>query len=302
MTKIPIGLQLYSVRDEAAKDLPGVLAAVAKMGYAGVEFAGYYGHAPQDIRKMLDDNGLKCFGTHTHIDLLSSEKFDSTVETHKALGTDFIIVPSLPGHYTDSKDAWRRAAAAMNEIAAKLKPLGLQTGYHNHHTEFLPMDGELPWDIFFGNTTSDVIMQFDTGNAKHGNADAGPFLRKYPGRALTVHLKDFRRKTKRLSAMAKSPGLKYSNSAKPSVERATTSWSRRVTPTRRWNVWIAVCKTCGKWANNLFCFLLHSPTVKYVTPAPYTLCYYEHSGTISLFRANIRYQAHPRERFQDGRR
>ncbi len=191
MTKIPIGLQLYSVRDDAAKDLSGVLAAVAKMGYDGVEFAGYHGHAPQDIRKLLDDNGLKCFGTHTHLDLLLPEKFDSTVETHKTLGTEFAIVPGLPGEYTGSKDAWLRTAALMNEIAAKLKPLGLQTGYHNHHTEFLPLDGELPWDIFFGNTTDDVIMQFDTGNARHGNAEAGPFLRKYPGRALTVHLKEF---------------------------------------------------------------------------------------------------------------
>ena len=191
MTKIPIGLQLYSVREEAAKDLSGVLAAVAKMGYEGVEFAGYYGHAPQDIRKMLDDNGLKCFGTHSHIDLLLPEKFDATVETHKTLGTDFAIVPSLPGQYTNSKESWLRAATLMNEIATKLKPHGMRTGYHNHHTEFLPMDGELPWDIFFGNTTPDVIMQFDTGNAKHGNAEAGPFLRHYPGRAATVHLKEF---------------------------------------------------------------------------------------------------------------
>ena len=191
MTKLPIGLQLYSVREDAAKDLSGVLTAVAKMGYDGVEFAGYYGHTPQDIRKMLDDNGLKCFGTHTGIDQLLGDNFDATVAIHQALGTDFAIVPGLPRQYTESKDAWLGAAATMNEIAAKLKPLGMRTGYHNHHTEFLPLDGELPWDIFFSHTVPDVIMQFDTGNAKHGNADAGPFLRRYPGRAATVHLKEF---------------------------------------------------------------------------------------------------------------
>ena len=191
MTKIPIGLQLYSVREEAAKDLPGVLAAVAKMGYAGVEFAGYYGHTPESIRQMLDANGLQCFGTHTGIDKLLPDQFEETVAVHQTLGTTYIIVPGLPSQYTSSQDAWKRTAETMNGIAAQLKPLGMRTGYHNHHTEFLPMDGELPWDIFFGNTTPDVIMQFDTGNAKHGNAEAGPFLRRYPGRAATVHLKEF---------------------------------------------------------------------------------------------------------------
>ena len=79
----------------------------------------------------------------------------------------------------------------MNQIAEQLKPHGMKTGYHNHHTEFHPLEGTLPWDIFFGNTSSDVVMQFDTGNAMHGGAEAGPFLRRYPGRALTVHLKEY---------------------------------------------------------------------------------------------------------------
>ncbi len=79
----------------------------------------------------------------------------------------------------------------MNEISDKVTPLGMKTGYHNHHTEFHDMDGELPWDIFFGNTKPEVVMQFDTGNAMHGGAEAGPFLRRYPHRALTVHLKEY---------------------------------------------------------------------------------------------------------------
>jgi len=84
-----------------------------------------------------------------------------------------------------------KTAATLNEIAVALKPYGMRTGYHNHHIEFVPMEGELPWDTLFGNTTDDVIMQFDTGNALHGGAQAAPFLRRYPGRARTVHLKEY---------------------------------------------------------------------------------------------------------------
>ncbi len=188
---IPIGVQLYSVREDAAKDLPGVLEKIAKMGYSAVEFAGYYGHPANDIRKMLDDNGLKCCGTHTQINALLPDEFGDTVEFNQTLGNTFLIVPGLPSQYTENRAAWLHTARTMNEISDRLTPLGLYTGYHNHHTEFLPMDGELPWDIFFGNTKPEVIMQFDTGNARHAGASAEEFIAKYPGRALTVHLKEF---------------------------------------------------------------------------------------------------------------
>jgi sugar phosphate isomerase/epimerase len=188
---IPIGLQLYSVRDDAARDLPGVLAAVAKMGYVGVEFAGYYGHSAQDVKKMLDDNSLKCCGGHIGIDLLLGDKLSSTIEFQRTLGNQYLIVPGLPSERNSSKAAWLETASVMNGIAEQLEPHNMRTGYHNHHTEFSQMEGELPWDIFFGNTSPKVIMQFDTGNAMHGGAEAGPFLRRYPGRAATVHLKEF---------------------------------------------------------------------------------------------------------------
>jgi sugar phosphate isomerase/epimerase len=191
MAKIPIALQLYSIREDAAKDTAGVIAAVAKMGYDGVEFAGYYSHSAQELRKMLDDNGLKAAGTHIGIDTLLGDEFQRTVEFNQTLGNKFLIVPGLPHERTSSPDAWKQTAELFNEIAAKLKPLGMYTGYHNHHTEFAPMDGQLPWDIFFGNTVKDVVMQFDVGNALHGGGKAAHFLKAYPGRALTVHVKEY---------------------------------------------------------------------------------------------------------------
>lgn len=190
MAKIPLGLQLYSVREDAAKDLAGVLKRVGQMGYDGVEFAGYYGHSAADVRKMLDDNGLQCCGGHLGLDTLLGDALPATVEFQQTLGNQYLIVPGLAANRTATKAAWLETAHIMNGVSDRLKPHGMRTGYHNHHTEFRPLEGELPWDIFFGNTSPDVIMQFDTGNAMVGGAEAGPFLRRYPGRAITVHLKE----------------------------------------------------------------------------------------------------------------
>ncbi len=193
MAQIPIGLQLYSVREDCKKDLPATLKAVAGMGYAGVEFAGYYGHSASDLRKILDDLGIVCCGTHTGLDTLMGDALSATVEYNQILGNNFLIVPGLSQERTNSKSAWLQTAEIMNGISEQLKPHGMKTGYHNHYTEFQALDasGELPWDMFFGSTNPDVIMQFDTGNAGHAHAEAGPYLRHYPHRALTVHLKEY---------------------------------------------------------------------------------------------------------------
>ncbi len=188
--RIPIGLQLYSIRGACEEDLPGTLAAVAKMGYEGVEFAGYHGRAAEELRQMVDDVGLQVCGSHLDLEPLLGDELDRTIEFSRTLGNRFLIVPGLPGERTNSRAAWLETAGVFNEIAATLKPLGMYTGYHNHHTEFTPMDGEMPWDTFFGNTSPEVVMQIDLGNCLHGNADPVEFLERYPGRALTVHLKE----------------------------------------------------------------------------------------------------------------
>lgn len=192
--KIPVALQLYSVRNECGKDkgknLVNVIQAVAKMGYEAVEFAGYYGWAPKDLRKLLDDNGLKCTGTHTGLGALLGDNFDKTVELHKTIGGKFIIVPGMPGKYTKSAEGWKEAANAFNEIAEKLKPHGMYTGYHNHSSEFRKMGDSTPWDIFFGNTVKEVVMQLDTGNCMGGKGDPVAIMKEYPGRQLTLHMKE----------------------------------------------------------------------------------------------------------------
>jgi len=188
--KIPIGLQLYSVRQDCAKDLPAVLQAVGKMGYQGVEFAGYYGRDAKQMRKLLDDNGLKCCGTHTGLNTLSDDAFQATVDYNKTLGNKYLIVPSLPGANRGSVQALKDTAKLFNEIAEKAKPLGMLVGYHAHGGDFKKFDGQTGWDILFGNTTDNVVMQLDIGNCIGGGGDPYAVLKKYPGRSKTIHLKE----------------------------------------------------------------------------------------------------------------
>lgn len=195
--RTPVGLQLYSVRNDCQRDLPGTIAAVAKMGYKGVEFAGYYGRTAKQLRKMLDDNGLLCCGTHTGIDTLLGDNLAKTIEFNKTLGNKYLVVPGLPGKYRGSHQAWLETAKLFNELAEKVKPQGMLVGYHNHSAEFKAIDGKLPWDTFCSNTSKDVIMQLDLGNAMHGGADPLPYLYRYPGRAITVHLKEFSKTNKK---------------------------------------------------------------------------------------------------------
>jgi sugar phosphate isomerase/epimerase len=189
--KIPLGLQLYSVRTECQKDLPATIAAVADIGYQGVEFAGYYDYSAKDLRKLLDDNGLKCCGSHTQLDTLLGDNLSKTIEFNKTIGNKHLIVPWLDPNQYNSVEGWKKAADMFNELAEKVKPHKMQVGYHNHSHEFKPIDGQVPWDIFFGNTRKDVIMQCDTGNAMIGGGEVIPYLKRYPGRAVTIHLKEY---------------------------------------------------------------------------------------------------------------
>mgnify|MGYP000235853411 CR=1 FL=1 len=193
--KIPIGLQLYSVRGDCAKDFPGTVEAVAKMGYKGVDFAGYYGwdKKPAEFRKLLDDNGLRCCGCHTGLGTLQGDTLKRTVELHKALGNKFLIVPGGIGGKT--KESWLEAAKMFNEIAEKLKAYDMLCGYHNHAHEFHKFSEdspETPWDVFFSNTAPEVVMQLDVGNGMGGGCDPVATLKKFPGRARTIHAKGFR--------------------------------------------------------------------------------------------------------------
>ena len=187
-TRVPIAVQLYPVRNAAAKDLAGTLAAIAKMGYDGVEFAGYYGKDPKELRKMLDDNNLKCAGTHTGFGELRGDRYEKTAEIHEILGTKFMIVPGgLPNNDLAKHKEW---VDEFNKIAEKAKPRGLFIGYHAHGYDANLLEGIPSWERFFDATVPEVVMQMDLGNYKNGGGDPYKMIEKFKGRSRTVHLKE----------------------------------------------------------------------------------------------------------------
>ena len=185
--KIPVGLQLYSVREACAKDLPGTLKIVKEIGFSGVEFAGYHGKTAKELRTLLDDNGLKCYGTHTALNTLQGDELKKTIEFNQIIGNKFLICPYMNG---ETIDGWKKLADefnAMSKIARKEK---MWVGYHAHAHDFHPIDGQVPWDVFFGNTDKRVIMQLDTSNCLDAGQDPLTVLKKYPKRGRTIHIKE----------------------------------------------------------------------------------------------------------------
>lgn len=184
--KIPIGLELYSLRAECKTDFPGTLAAVGKIGYRGVEFAGYWNRSAKEVRQMIDDNGLVTCGTHTAYEALLPDKIDATIEFNQIIGNKFVICPYMVGK---TRQEWLDRAKMFNDLADKLRPLGMSIGYHAHQHDFDKIEGESAWDIFFGQTKAEVIMQLDTSNCVAGGADPVAVLKKYPGRCRSIHIK-----------------------------------------------------------------------------------------------------------------
>ena len=195
--KIPIALQLFSVRGECAADLPGALASVASLGYAGVEPWGYDGKAvewmgrqPQELRAVLDDNGLACCGMHLRTEALLGDNLARTVELNKALGNKFLIVAADKGRMS-SLDSIAELAGILNRVAQQLAPLDMLTGYHAHPFDFVRFGDQTAWQILFSSTESEVVMQLDIGNCANGDGDPIAMLEQFPGRARSLHLKDY---------------------------------------------------------------------------------------------------------------
>jgi sugar phosphate isomerase/epimerase len=197
MTNIPIGLQLFSVRGEVARDLPATLKSVADIGYAGAEPWGYngesldwQGHSVQDIRNMYDDNGLVCCGIHLSTGALQGNNLARTVEFNRTLGNRFLIV-AMDKQRMSSRAGILELAGILNDAAETLKAEGMYSGYHAHGFDFETVDGEIAWDVLFANTRPEVIMQMDIGNCAGGGGDPIGTLRRFPNRARSVHLKEF---------------------------------------------------------------------------------------------------------------
>ena len=191
---VPVGLELYSVRGELAKDLLGTVAAVGKMGYQVVEFySPYLAWTPdtaKSVRKVLDDSGLKCHSTHNGGQSFTPDGLKKAIELNQIIGSTSLIMASAPR--ATGIDAWKTLADQLTAIAAQLKPLGMTTGYHNHQVEWRPVDGKRPMDVIAAGTPKDVVLQFDVGTCLEVGADPIAWIKANPGRIKSVHCKDWK--------------------------------------------------------------------------------------------------------------
>lgn len=192
-TTIPVGLELYSVRDELKKDPEGTVRAVAKMGYQCVEFYGPYFEwteaQAKQMRKLLDELGIRCYSTHNDEVNFSDTKIDHARELNLIIGSQYMVQA-----WSDPKpnlDGWKVLADRLNSAADKLAPSGLKVGYHNHDAEWKPIDGKRPIEIIASHTAPAIMLQLDVGTCLEAGADPVSWIQANPGRIRSIHCKDW---------------------------------------------------------------------------------------------------------------
>ena len=192
---VPLGIELYSVRNELKKDPEATVRAVAQMGYQGVEFYAPYFEwteaQTKQMRKLLDDLGIHCFSTHNDSAYLSPEKIGRARDMNLILGSKYVVMA-----WSDPKsglDGWKAVANSLNFAAEQLESSGLKAGYHNHKQEFTPVENQRPIEILAKNTKPSIMLQLDVGTCLEAGSDPVAWIRANPGRIRSLHLKDWSR-------------------------------------------------------------------------------------------------------------
>jgi sugar phosphate isomerase/epimerase len=190
-SSIPVGLELYSVRNALKQDLDGTVHAVAQLGFQCVEFYAPYFDWTEDqtkqMRKLLDDLGIRCYSTHNDAANLGKDKINRARDMNLILGCKYIVVASAkPG-----PDGWHSVADLLNSASSELEPSGLKTGYHNHELEFTPVSGVRPIETIAKNTRPSVMLQLDVGTCLKAGSDPVAWIRANPGRIHSIHCKDW---------------------------------------------------------------------------------------------------------------
>ena len=193
-SSLPVGLELYSVRKELQRDPQATVRAVAKMGYQCVEFYAPYFQWSEDetkqMRKLLDDLGMRCFSTHNDSSYLNAENFARARDKNLILGCKYIVVASSHPQPTDL-DGWKIVADTLNSVDEQLEKSGLHAGYHNHEPEFTPIGGGRPMEVIAKNTKPSIMLQLDVGTCLKAGSDPVAWIRANPGRIRSLHLKEW---------------------------------------------------------------------------------------------------------------
>lgn len=185
-----IGIQLYAVRGEMQRDMPGTLARLAEIGYREVEFAGYFNRQPADVRALLEANRLTAPSTHVGYDMLQKD-WERTLDHAAAVGHEWVTIPWLPESVRGSVDSWKRVAAEFNRGAQAARAKGLSFAYHNHDFELARVGNEVPLDILLRDTDPALVdFEMDVYWVVEGGGDPMDYMRRYPDRFPLLHIKD----------------------------------------------------------------------------------------------------------------
>jgi sugar phosphate isomerase/epimerase len=190
MTKIPVGLQLYTLREETAKDFIGTLQKVADLGYQLVEFAGYGGIPAEKIKTVLDELGLKAFTSHVGYDLLLND-LDNQIAYAKTVGIQYLVCPWFEADKLKNKEEFSVVMENFKRIGQKIREAGLTFAYHNHDFEFVKVDGEYILDRMYNSLEPELLQaELDLYWVKKGGLDPKEYLLSYKGRVPVIHVKD----------------------------------------------------------------------------------------------------------------
>ena len=185
-----IGVQLYTVRRELEADFEGTLAKVAALGYKEVEFAGYYKHAPAQVREALARNGLSAPSAHFQ-SVVSSGGLREAIEAAKVIGHEYLVYAYLPPEERKSLDDYKRLVERLNRAGEECRRAGIQFGYHNHDFEFTPAEGVIPYDLIVEGTDAGLVkFELDLYWITKAGQSPLAYFRKHPGRFPLVHVKD----------------------------------------------------------------------------------------------------------------
>jgi sugar phosphate isomerase/epimerase len=183
------------VRDLLQTDFEGTLAAVARIGYREVEFAGYFAHTPAQIRAALQRNGLTAPAAHVEYKV-TGDGWDAALLIARLVGHQFIVTAWIDDTARRSVDDWQRIADRLNQAGQAARDAGLQLAYHNHSYDFIPLaDGRLPYDLLLARTDPMLVrLELDLFWITFGGGDPLAYFTRYPGRFPLVHVKDMTRK------------------------------------------------------------------------------------------------------------
>ncbi len=185
-----IGVQLYTVRDDLARDFEGTLSRIAELGYHELEFAGYHGKSPSEVRAIITRLGLAAPASHVPIDAFRRDA-DGAIAAAKEVGHRYLVVPWLDPSERRTIDDYRRIADQLNQFGEKVRAAGMQLGYHNHDFELLAIDGTVPLDVLLERTDPNLmVLELDLYWVTKGGADPLTYFSRHPGRVHLVHVKD----------------------------------------------------------------------------------------------------------------